>query len=294
MEDEGAPAGVPGNKPVMVDALANVLNRASPEPLYLQIKNWMMREIDAGRWPVHYKLPAEEDLARTLQVNRGTLRQAIRELIQAGRLTQIHGKGTFVESPQIEQPLAERLVTFSEELLSRSIAFTTSVIEQSVIRPSQRVASLLALPPNAEVLYLKRVRAVDGVPLILLVNYVVLQRCPRIVEIDFTQQRLFEVLEERFGLRLDWGRRTFAARRADAETAAMLGVAVGDAAMYIEQVTYLDDGAPIEFSDIWCHGDRFHLSATVKRGSATRNAVPGDNGTPQISFELAPGVRTQR
>lgn len=266
--------GAPGQTVVPPD----ILNRRSPEPLYQQIRNWIVREMDSGRWPVHYKLPAEDDLARMLEVNRGTLRQALRDLITTGRLTQIHGKGTFVASGQIEQPLAEELITFSEDLLERHIAFRTEVLEQTIVMPPQRIRSLLALPPDSAVFFLKRVRTVQDKPVIVLKNYVVLQRCPDIVKVDFTRHRLFEVLEQMFGLRVDWGRRTFAALGADSETAALLGVPTGEPAMYIEQVVYLDDGSPIELSDVWLPGDRFRLSATVKRG--LRHGGASYLGTP--------------
>lgn len=261
----------------------NVLDRASPEPLYLQIKGWMLREIEAQRWPVHYKLPAEEDLARVLGVNRGTLRQALRELISMGKLTQIHGKGTFVSSEQLEQPLAVNLVTFSEDLISRDIPFQTQVLDQKIVQPDHRVASLLALPPNEPVLALHRVRTVQGEPLIALRNYIVLNKCPQIDQVDFTQQRLFEVLEHQYGLALDWGRRTFESRGADSDIAALLQVAPGSPIMYVEQVTYLADGVPIELSDIWFRGDRFRLSATVKRSQRAQagadSAFPFDTPT---------------
>jgi hypothetical protein len=37
--------------------------------------------------------------------------------------------------------------------------------------------------------------------------------------------------------------------------------------MYLEQVVYAKSGEPIEFSEVWIRGDRFRLSATLKRDS---------------------------
>lgn len=278
----------PSDAPSQTVVPPDILDRRSPEPLYRQIRNWIVHEMDSGRWPVHYKLPAEDDLARMLEVNRGTLRQALRELITAGRLTQIHGKGTFVASVHIEQPLAEELITFSEDLLERHIAFRTEVLEQMVIMPPQRIRSLLGLPSDGAVFYLKRIRTIQDKPVIVLKNYVALHRCPDIVKVDFTRYRLFEVLEQMFGLRVDWGRRTFAAQGADNETAALLGVPTGDPTIYIEQVVYLDDGSPIELSDVWLQGDRFRLSATVKRG--TRHGVASYLGTPTLALGDVIGI----
>jgi len=258
----------------MSSTAAPDLERDAPTPIYQQIQDWMRFQIRSGRWPEHYKLSAETDLARDLGVSRGTVRKAIADLIAEGLLVQIHGRGTFVSSSHLEQPLAERLVAFSEDLINKHIPFETRVLEQSVIHPDQRTASLLSVSTTSDVFYLKRLRIVRGAPLILLNNYVVLSRCPGLERVDFTRYRLFEALEDLFGLKLDWGRRTFEARAADEDTARLLGISPCDPVMYLEQVVYLQDGSPIELSDVWLRGDRFRLWATVsRRGSPTRHSA---------------------
>jgi DNA-binding GntR family transcriptional regulator len=244
-----------------------------PEPLYLQIKAWIQEQIRQEIWPEHYKLVNEIDLADRLGVSRGTVRRAVSELIDEGMLVRIHGRGTFVASRRLEQPLAERLVAFSEDLISRGIPFETCVLEQSVITPPERLASLLSVPEGEVVLFLKRVRLVGHEPLILLHNYVVYAHCPGIEQIDFTRYRLFEVLEGRYGLRLDWGRRTFEAQAATSDIAGHLGISECDPVMKLEQVVFLNDGSPIEHSDVWLRGDRYRLMATVKRHGPRVNSI---------------------
>ena len=241
------------------------LQRAGPRPIYKQIEDWMRQQILQGLWPEHYKLKSEDDLALELGVSRGTLRKATDELITEGILVRIHGRGTFVSSQRIEQSLAQRLITFSEDLISKGIAFETQVLEQAVIIPPQRIASLLSLAPNSKAFYLKRVRAVGQKKLILLENYLVYDRCPGIEQVDFTQHRLFEVLEQSFGLELDWGQRVFEAQAADETVASLLDICPKDPIMYVQQLVYLRDGSPMELSDLKIRGDYYRLSAVVER-----------------------------
>jgi DNA-binding GntR family transcriptional regulator len=254
-------------EPISAEALADsVLDRQRPQPLYQQIKAWMLQEMDSGRWPLHYKLPAEDTLARSLAVNRGTLRKALQELIAEHRLTQIHGKGTFVISAQqIEGQLAGHLNAFSEELILQNIPFRTEVLEQQVLVPEASINALLNLAPGEALFHLRRRRFVNDRPIILTDNYVGLALCPGIEQEDFTQQRLLSCLETRYGLHLSWARRTFEARTATVEQARWLEVAKGAPLMYIEQIVYLDDGRPVERSDIWIPGDRFKLSSIMAR-----------------------------
>lgn len=53
----------------------------------------------SGRAPVGEALPAEAALARTLDVSRLTLREAVRVLTGRGVLRPVHGRGTFVNPP---------------------------------------------------------------------------------------------------------------------------------------------------------------------------------------------------
>lgn len=243
------------------------IRRTVPTPIFQQIRDWMLEQIASGQWPEHYKLKAEVELASELSVNRGTVRKAIAQLINEGVLTSIHGRGTFVSSRGIEQPLAERLVTFSEELLSKGISFETRVLDKAVAEAGGPVASFLALAHGTLEFSLTRVRLVEGEPLALLKNHVRYTLCPGIEEVDFTQHRLFDTLERQYKLKLGWGQRAFEARLADEQVASVLGIAPQDAVMYLQQVVYLQDGndTPVEFSEVWFRGDRFRLSAVVRR-----------------------------
>jgi DNA-binding GntR family transcriptional regulator len=240
------------------------INKNGPTPIFVEIKKWMQTQINDGVWPEHFKLLNEIDLASELEVSRGTIRRAISDLIKEGLLVRIHGKGTFVASKRLEQPLAERLIGFSEDLIEKGIPFETEVLEQSVISHEQ-IGSLLRVSPLGQVFYLKRIRKVAGFPLVILNNYVVYEKCEGIEKIDFTKFRLFDVLENHYHLVLEWGKRTFEAQVSDEDVARLLEISPCDPVMNMEQIVYLDDGHPIEFSNLYLRGNRFRLSATLKR-----------------------------
>jgi DNA-binding GntR family transcriptional regulator len=45
-----------------------------------------------------------------------------------------------------------------------------------------------------------------------------------------------------------------------------------DPVMYLEQIVFLKSGTPVEMSDVWLRGDRYRLSAIVKRDKANSSA----------------------
>jgi len=249
------------------------LEREGPVPIYQQLKDWMREQIVTGAWSHNHKLQAEADLAVIWEVSRGTVRKAIAELADEGLLRRTHGRGTFVASDVLEQALANRMETFSEDLIRRGIPFTTEVLEQEIVPADAKMAAWFKTAVGTAILYLKRVRLVEGEPLILLHNYVLMSRCAGIETMDFEQLRLFEALEEYFHLQVMQGRRTFQAVPADEQVAALLDMPATAPVMYIEQQSYLTGGAPVEVSNLWLRGDRFKLSAEVQRNRQAQNTI---------------------
>lgn len=259
------------------------MDRTGPVPLWMQIKDWMVENIRSGRWPEHLKLPAEEDLAEALGVSRGTLRRAVRELVAAGVLNQVHGKGTFVAGAGIEQPLAQELAAFSELLDQKQIPYVTRVLRVERSPAPERAARLLKLGPEEPVVALTRVRVVEGVPVAYLENYVPARLAPGLESVDFSRHGLFTTLEGRYGLTLVWGQRTFEAVKADPLRAEYLQTEVGAALLYVRQVVYLPGDVPVEYSEVWLRGDHFRLSAVVQRrpaGPQRAQRRPGERPAP--------------
>lgn len=74
----------------------------TPKPLYKQVKDYVIKNIQSGDWPIHYQIPSEHTLVRNLKISRMTIHRALRELTQDGYLERVQGVGTFVSSKQKE------------------------------------------------------------------------------------------------------------------------------------------------------------------------------------------------
>lgn len=241
-------------------------------PLHAQVSDLIRARIDAGVWPPHYKLRAEPELAAEFGVSRGTLRRALQTLLDEGRLARTHGRGTFVTASEPEPAIAQEMLSLSEALARQGLSVQTDVLATDVSPPPDRVGALLDLAGEMPTFRLTRRYLVQDQPIAYLVNHVRLDICDGIDRIDFVHKRLFDVLEGEYGLTLASGRRTFAAVGATATVAAALEVTPGSPVLYLEQVTYLHDGTPLEYSDVWIRGDRLRLSALLTRERGVEHA----------------------
>jgi len=74
------------------------LDKHSSVPLYYQLKELILENIQTGVYESGSKIASELALCEQLGLSRPTVRQAISELVSEGQLQIVKGKGTFVSS----------------------------------------------------------------------------------------------------------------------------------------------------------------------------------------------------
>jgi len=67
-------------------------------PKYKKLANTLIKKIESGRLSIGDKMPSELDLMEQYKVSRFTVREAVRVLEQAGRVSRARGSGTVVTS----------------------------------------------------------------------------------------------------------------------------------------------------------------------------------------------------
>jgi DNA-binding GntR family transcriptional regulator len=236
------------------------------QPLHARIADLFRAQIDSGAWPAHYKLRAEPHVAAKMGVSRGTIRRAVETLIDEGRLTRVHGRGTFVTATEPEATVVQEMLSGSEALAQQGHTQPAAdVLDAAITSPPGRVRALLRMEEGLDTLRLTRRYLIHQQPAAYLVNHVRLDLCPGIEQVEFAHKSLFAVLEGEYGLTLSSGRRTLAAQGATPAVAKALEMTPGSPVLYFEQVTYLDDDTPVEYSDVWIRSDRLKIFAVLTR-----------------------------
>lgn len=76
------------------------IDHHGPAFVWEQVRDDLATDIESGALPRHARLPSESALAEIYGVSRPTIRRAIAALVDAGRLTVVRGRGTFVTEPR--------------------------------------------------------------------------------------------------------------------------------------------------------------------------------------------------
>ena len=132
------------------------LDKSSSSTLHSQLSDIMREKIYSRAWGAGKKIPSEHELMKTFGLSRGTVRHAIKSLVDEGLLVQSHGRGTFVAEGGISHPAGRGTISFAESLREQGKSFTTAVLDQIVLPAPVDVAYELDEDPGAPMLFLRR------------------------------------------------------------------------------------------------------------------------------------------
>lgn len=240
------------------------VNHASKIPYYIQIRDRIRKQITTGVFAPGHRLPSESELASLFGVSRMTVRQGISELLAEGLLHRQHGVGTFVSQINIAANYT-RLTGFTQDALDQGKDPASLLLGIENIPAPERVAKALALNEGHLVVHLERLRMADGQPVAIQSSYVPEEICPpNMPSYDWSNQSLFELLE-RNGLHLKRAIETIGALIADQDQANILEIDPGSAILYIERITFGEDGKPVEFVRMYNRPDRYRCTITLAR-----------------------------
>jgi GntR family transcriptional regulator len=208
-------------------------------------------------------LPHETTLAVDYRASRNTVRQALDLLRAEGLVERLPGVGTVVVGHKYPHGL-DRLMGLAETLREHGTV-TNEVRTMGPAPAPHPVARRLQVAPGTDVLYIERLRRLNGLPLSLDLTYVPLDIGTALLGADLENTDVFRLLETITGQGLGHAEITLEAVNADAHSAAVLEAPRGAAVLMLERLTHLADGRPVDLEFIRFRGDRITMSGLLHR-----------------------------
>ncbi|MCC7048413.1 MAG: GntR family transcriptional regulator [Alphaproteobacteria bacterium] len=229
------------------------LHRGSADvPLYETVKRHLSEEILLGRWLPGTVLPGEVALARGFGVAVGTVRRALAELTAEGLLTRRRKTGTVVTGRRPHHSLRSFFQYFRLHDLDGSLVRSTARVIRVERAPSTAVERRrLGLAPRSPVIRLRRVRSVDGIPVMHDLMTVAADRVPGFpTAAREVPELVYLHLLERYGIRISAVRERITAELADARDLEVLKLKPPAALLVMDELSYDQAGTPTILS---CH-----------------------------------------
>ncbi|HWN32685.1 MAG TPA: GntR family transcriptional regulator [Pseudonocardia sp.] len=250
------------------------INRSSPLPYYHQLKQLLVQEITRRGLRPGDLLPGDHALCDTYDVSRTVVRQALTELEFEGVIERIKGKGTFVAQPKTAEGLVQSLTGLFEDVAARGGHLRSDVRTLRVVPADSHIAAELRVEPDTPVVLLERLRFVEELPWVLTVTHLPHDLVPGLEYEDLTNQSLYALLENRYGVRLVRGRRSVEASLAGQVLAAALEVPVGAAVLTLRSLSVDAEDRPVESFVAYHRGDRSRFEVDLVREARSHGARP--------------------
>lgn len=237
------------------------LKESSSMPLYKQVKNIILSEIQTGQWKAGEQIRPEMELSQKYNVSRVTVRKALEELGNEGYLVKRQGKGTFVNRPKLQRKI-DYVTSFSMACKYNHMVPESQVVKSEILDPDsdRRAAEFLELSEGDKILYIRRLRLADGVPVMLENNYYSWDKYKSLLEEDLTQS-LYGILIYKYHV-LPFGdtENTLEIVRANKDQAVLLNVPVGEPLFFLNGGISEPDKTPIHYGRQYIVGSRYKFT----------------------------------
>lgn len=226
---------------------------------YKIISNDIRTKIITGYYKTNQQLPLEKELGALYCASRITVKKAMDLLVSDGLIIKRRGVGSFVKgaaSLADNPPPPHKSFGFSAAHQGESVS--TNLLQFSVGHPSAETMKNLYLDDSEFVYHFSRVRLVNKVPYCIEYTDIPIKLIPGI-RIDNLMDSLYRYIEIETDVSIQSQHQILRACSASTLEAEHLAVTVGAPLMEIEQVSYLDNGQPFEYSTIHYRHDRFEF-----------------------------------
>lgn len=247
------------------------IDRNSPLPLYYQLKRLLLARIESGELLPGDAFPTEQQIQEQYDISRTTVRQALSELEDEGKITRHRGRGTFVAKPKISHT-PEQYPDLADHMTQQGMVPGWKLISAEWVLPSIDISIGLQIKETDKVFRLARLRLENNAPIGYHVAHVAPPFASMVDEGAFTYGGSLRYLRGLAILEQCTADRTIDALAASERAAELLNIEADTPLLRVKRRVITPDGTPIEmFTGIY-RGDRFQYHINNMRAISGINA----------------------
>lgn len=234
----------------------------SYRPLYLQVKDSLVRRLIDGSWQPGQLIPSEMELAREVGVSQGTIRKALDVMTTESLLVRRQGRGTFVAEPE-EGRLLFRYFRIASDDGAR--AFPDSrVLNLGTGTADAMEAAQLDMAEGDAVWRIGRVRSLSGRAMIAESIVLPAARFSGFDGAGALPNNVYRLYSDRWGITIGRASERLKAVAASGSDAAALGCQAATPLLEISRVAFDLENRPVELRVSRCLTDGFHYSSELR------------------------------
>lgn len=226
------------------------------QSVYRQIEQDIIEAIASKNLKPNDQIMTEEKLCKKYGVSRTTINRALSNLVNAGYIYRVPGKGSFVRVPKG----ATKFNTssgFSEDMVSLGLKPGAKLLEYLVKRGREvpEAARKLQLGEDDLIHYFVRLRTGNDLPMALSYTYIS-GKCVPAIDLSCLEKSFYDYIDNTLGLVRSYLDGEMTACMPTPEQAELLAIE-NEALLYNTHVSYLDTGQPFEYIHTYYVGSRY-------------------------------------
>ena len=199
-------------------------------------------------------IPSEPQLAETFDVSIGTVKRAVQNLVAAGFLYRIQGKGTYVAGNFVR---SEKLRFYRNQpgFFQPEPPYSLHFAAIERVAPVAEAVASLGLARNTPLIRLTRVMRMEDKPFVLIRSFFEEARFPGLLSLapgDFEKRALTVIIEDDYETPTLSTQELISAVAADADLAGALELPEGAPVLRIEMLSFTYRNSPFEYRRAYC------------------------------------------
>ena len=233
-------------------------------PYYLQIYELLKESIEGSEWKPGDFIPSERVLSEKFHVSRITIRKALDTLTIEGYIRKIQGRGVIVCKPKIEERILGRLIGIFQDLQEKGFKIKTKLLNFSIVEPNKSVKNKLNLSNDEDVIRIERLRFVDKKAYHYSKVYIPEKFFKNLDKNLLTDKSLYSIIWENYNYKINKINKRIEASVASEADSKLLKVKSGAPILAFENLTFIENDVPIEYSINRIRGDMAKFDVEVK------------------------------
>ncbi|KAA8994936.1 GntR family transcriptional regulator [Affinibrenneria salicis] len=231
--------------------------------IYKSIAERLRMRIDSEDYAVGSPLPGEKRLAAEYGVSRMTIRKATDLLIEWGLVTRRHGSGTYIVRKDVHHEISQ-FMGFLEAMHNQGKEVFTEVLAFNLMPAPPAIASQLRIKVNERIYYSRRIRSVQGKPMVVEDSYMP-ARLFRNLSLAHLEGSKFSYIEDECHINIAGNHECLTPVLADENMAKMLNIEPETPILRITSLVYSDSGEFVNYSVMHRNARDYQVEYILRR-----------------------------
>jgi len=244
-----------------------LISKGGHIPIYYQLKQVIISKIKSGELKENQQIPTEDEFCKMFNISKAPVRQALQELEAENYIYKIRGKGSFVSSNYIKQPMA-KLQSFTNDILAIGHRPGAKLISRDIITADYEVAKALNIEEGDRVLCGVRLRYIDDEIYSLNYSHFAIDLFPEVEQMDLSALSLYEVIENELKCEIVRAIQTLEATATPPDIAKIIERQIGSPLLLMNRITFIRRDLremPFEYVKVYFMPDKYKCEVQLSK-----------------------------